>query len=251
MPYRTLIVDDEPAASDRLGRLLSRINAPCDIIGNAADGFEALRLINDSKPDVVFLDIELPGISGIELLRHCCFDPFIIFTTAYDHYAVEAFEAKTISYLVKPISEARLMTAIEKLLRMARIPAESLASILQPIAPAPAPKLSLLPVKNGDSIILLKKESIVWIGAEGKYTVIATKDKRYLSNYTISELEERLASPFFLRIHRSYIVNLKHVVELRRIGDGKVKLITEVKADEDIVVSKNYYEDLKDRLGID
>jgi DNA-binding LytR/AlgR family response regulator len=114
-----------------------------------------------------------------------------------------------------------------------------------------ASSLPLLAVKNGDVISLLPMESIVWICAEGKYTIIATKEKRYICNYSITELEERLGAPFFLRVHRSYIVNLKHIVELRKIGAGKMKLITKTLPDEDIVVSKNYYDNLKERLVLD
>jgi two-component system, LytTR family, response regulator len=252
LKYHTLIVDDEPAACERLDRMLATLKAPCDIIGKAMNGFEALSMINETKPDLVFLDIELPGINGIEMLRHCSFDPYIIFTTAYDSYAIDAFEAKTISYLVKPISEARLLAAMNKLLKMTRIPAESLATILQPIAaPKDAAPLQLLPVKSGESISLLKIDSIIQISAEGKYSVIATQDKQYISNYSISELEERLGSSYFIRVHRSRIVNLKFVLEMRRIGIGKFKIILDAPLNNDIIVSKNYYDELKRRLKIE
>jgi two-component system, LytTR family, response regulator len=251
MNYRTIIVDDEPAAYDRLKRMLIKLNAPCDIIGKAENGFKAISMINEVKPDVVFLDIDLPGINGIELLRHCSFDPFIIFTTAYDTYAIDAFDAKTISYLVKPISEEKLLLALSKLLKMARLPVESLASMLEPIAQhqVVAP-LQLLPVKNGHNISLIRVETIIRAGAEGKYSIITTKEKQYLSNYSITELEERLQSPYFIRVHRSYIVNLKQVVEMRKLGIGKYKLIMDPPTGEDIIVSKNYYDDLKKRLKL-
>jgi two-component system, LytTR family, response regulator len=252
MNYRTLIVDDEPGACERLGRMLTQLDAPCDIIGKAENGYQALTMINEAKPDVVFLDIDLPGINGIEVLRHCSFDPFIIFTTAYDNYAIDAFEAKTISYLVKPISENRLVTALDKLVKMTRVPAGSLASILQPIAlHSPRFPLALLPVKSGETILLIKIETIVRISAEGKYTVILTKDKQFVSNYSISELEERLVSPYFIRVHRSHIVNLKHVIEMRKMGIGKYQLIIDEPSHEAIIVSKNYYDELKKRLKLE
>jgi two-component system, LytTR family, response regulator len=252
MNYRTLIVDDEPAACERLDRMLTQLNAPCDIIGKAENGYQALTLINDVKPDVVFLDINLPGINGLELLRHCSFDPFIIFTTAYDSYAIDAFEAKTVSYLVKPISETKLLLALNKLVKMTRVSVGSLASALQPIAlHSTCAPLPLLPVKSGESVSLLKIETIMRISAEGKYTVILTKDKQYISNYSISELEERLGSPFFIRVHRSYIVNLKYVLEMRKIGMGKYKLILDIPAQNELVVSKNYYDELKKRLKME
>lgn len=252
MNYRTLIVDDETAACERLERMLNQLDAPCDIIGRAMNGFEAITMINELKPDVVFLDIGLPGINGIELLRHCTFNPFIIFTTAYDNYAIEAFEAKTISYLIKPISDERLDAALKKLVTMTRVPAETLSEKLQQTQiPSTRSTLQLLPVKTGDNIILLKLETIIWIGAEGKYSVIATKDKKLVSSYSISELEERLNPSWFMRVHRSFIVNLKHVLELRKLGSGKWKIITTVPSTEDIIVSKTYYDLLKERLNID
>jgi two-component system LytT family response regulator len=252
MSYRTLIVDDDQAARDRLRRMLATLNSPCIIINEAVNGFEAISMINEAKPDVVFLDIDLPGINGIELLRHCSYDPFIIFTTAYDSYAIDAFEAKTISYLVKPFSEIGLLAAINKLLKMSRVPVESLASILHPLAslPAAAP-LQLLPVKNGDVVSILKIESIVGIVAEGKYSIIKTTDKSYVSNYSISELEERLASPYFIRVNRSWIINLKYVLEIRKASMGKHLLIIKVHFDEEIIVSENRLEELKLRLGME
>lgn len=249
MTYRTLIVDDESSACN-LDNMLARIEAPFNIIGKAADGFDAIKLINDSKPDVVFLDTELPGINGIELLERCTFDPFIIFTTTHTQYAIKAFEAKTIAYLVKPVVEKRLVTAIIKLLKMTRMSPEPIASIPTPVSNKAAANLPLLPVKNGDVIFLIPMESIIWISAEGKYTIIATKEKQYVSSYTITELEKRLYLPSFLRVHRSYIVNLKHIVELRKNSSGKLKCITSVPPDENIYVSKNYYDNLKERLKI-
>lgn len=251
MTYRALIVDDEPAACERLNRMLLRINAPCEIIGTAANGFDALIAINNEKPDVVFLDIELPGMNGIEMLRHCMYDPFIIFTTAYDQYAIDAFEAKTVSYLVKPISESRLLTAVNKLIKMVHVPVESVYALLKPLSNTYSTSpLPMLPVKQDSEFILLKNEWIICIRAEGKYTVISTKDKQYISNYSISELEQRLKSVFFLRVHRSYMINLRHVVKLQKNVDGKLHLVTDIPLDEEIIISKNYYDMLKERLDI-
>lgn len=111
--------------------------------------------------------------------------------------------------------------------------------------------LPILPIKNRDIISLLPVESIVWIHAEGKYTIIATSEKRYVSNYSISELDNKINSPYFLRVHRSYIVNLRYIVELRKISSGRIKCVTKIQPDSDIIVSKNYFKNLKTRLMID
>lgn len=242
MTFRTLIVDDESSACD-LDRMLTRIQAPFKIIGKASNGFDAIRIINNLKPDLVFFDMKLSGINGGELLNRCKFNPYIILTTTIENHATSAYEEKSISYLVKPISEKRLVTAIIKFLKM------------PDVSPKPVPikrpaKLPFLPVKNGDAIFLIPTESIVWISAEGKYTIIATKEKEYISNYSISEVEKRLNQPSFLRVHRSYIVNLKHIVEFRRIGTNKLRCITSPLPDENIFVSKNYYDNLMERLNM-
>jgi DNA-binding LytR/AlgR family response regulator len=207
-----------------------------------SNGFEAQSIINESKPDLVFLKVELPEINGIELLKQCIYDPYIIFISASERYAIRAFEAKTVYYLLKPYLETQLLAVFNKLEKMVRQPAA---------APPPTASLPFLAIKNGETTLLVKKESIVWIGAEGKYTIIATVKKQYVSSFTISELEQRLQSTFFMRIHRSYIVNLRHVVEMRKYGTGKMKLVTVTPAKEDIVVSRNYLDKLKQRLKID
>ena len=249
MTFRTLIVDDESSASD-LDRMLTRIQAPFTIIGKASDGFDAIRIINNSKPDLVFLDTKLPGINGIELLNRCNFNPYIILTSTYANPATEVYKTKTISYLLKPISEKQLVSAIIQFLKMPYISTEHNASLSKPLPVKRPANLPFLPVKNGDVISLIPTESIIWISAEGKYTSIATREKRYVSSYSITELEKRLNQPSFLRVHRSYIVNLKHIVEFRRIGVNKLKCITSPLQNENIFVSKNYYDNLMKRLKL-
>lgn len=249
MTYRGIIVDDEEAARSRLENMLQELNSPCKIIDKAEDGFEAIKMINGLKPDVVFLDIGLPGINGIELLRHCIHDPYVIFTTAYDKYAIEAFEAKTISYLVKPFSLEKLSCALRKLVTMTSVPLN--LSVGAQISNGIQPTLQLVPVKDGDSIDLLRPQSIAWISAEDKYSILATKDKLHISSYTISELEERLNPVWFLRVHRCFIVNILHVIRLKKINNRRWKVVTDIPSNDDIMVSENYHDQLKTRLQIE
>jgi LytTR family transcriptional regulator, CO-responsive transcriptional regulator RcoM len=135
---------------------------------------------------------------------------------------------------------------------MTRIPAETMASMLTPLASHPvAAPLELLPVKNGDVVFILKIESIVGAIAEGKYTIIKTHDKKYISNYSISELEERLASPQFIRINRSCIVNLNHVLEIRKTIFGKHIVIIDIPFDEEVIVTRSRIDELKSRLRME
>lgn len=249
--YTSIIIDDETNARERLIRILQEINAPCTIVAEAQNGFEAIQVINSLKPDLVFLDIEMPGLNGIEVLRHCSHDPFIIFTTAHDQFAIQAFEANTISYLLKPITQSMLLSAINKLHNMAKKRVEHIHTALATLeSQRTISPLEFLPVKNGDTISLLKLDSIIWIAAEGKYTIIATQEKTFISNYSLTEIEERLNDFNFLRVHRSYIINLKYIVALQKITDKKVKIILTLPLKEDITVSQNYYDSLKERIGI-
>jgi len=247
-PFHTLIIDSEKASCERLERMLSDLDLPCAVIGKITDHTRAIAMIDEVKPDLVFMEIDNPVHNGIALLRRSTADPFVIFTSTDNRFAVKAFEANNVvAYLVKPVTERGLRTAVDKLMRQLRPPSDQSSS---PSHKAARSLLPFLPVKDGDSIKMLKKDSIVWIKAEGRYTIIMTPNRQYVSNYSITELEKRLDSPVFMRVHRSYIVNLNHVTQLRRVGLGKLKLIPDIPSTEDIVVSKNYYEDMRMRLDI-
>lgn len=252
MNYRTVVVDDDENARVRLKRMLQEIAAPCELVGEASDGFEAIQVINHVKPDLVLLDIEMPGMNGIDVLRYCPNDPYIIFTTAHSDFAVRAFETNAISYLLKPIGCEELTKSIIKLKNISRRRVEDIRESIGNLNIAKdQATLQVLAVKTGDNIKLLSLERIVCIKAEGKYTIVYTSEKSYVSNFSISEMEERLNAPQFVRVHRSFIVNLKYVVELNKLVDKKFRIILSTPIKEDIIVSKNYYDLLKSRIGLE
>lgn len=251
MIYKTLIVDDEHNARERLRHLLRQINADCQLVAEADDGFKAMEMISTHKPDLVFLNVELPGVNGIEMLRNCTEDPFIIFTAACDRFAVNAYEANAVAYLIKPVTTEKLHSAFEKLKKISRIRVEVLRDVLlhMRLSDETMP-LQRLPVRIGNHIKLVSPDSILWIEAESKYTCIVTKDSTYISNYSISEIQERLNEKQFLRIHRSHIINLHHIVEFIKIDESKYMVVFDVSIKKELFISNRLFVKVQNRLQI-
>lgn len=219
MNWKTLIIEDEQLARQRLKRLLKNYSE-IEIIGEAENGQLGLQLIETSQPDLIFLDIEMPILNGFEMLAKLQHHfPKVVFTTAYDQYAIKAFEEGSIDYLLKPIELERLDKTIAKLKQtnLAK-PAIALEDLLLKIKGKA--NLKTLTVKLGDRILLVKLEDIVHAQAEEKYVFLHTTDgKKHLTDYTLSNLEDKLPEDF-LRIHRSDMINTNHITEIRRGFNG-------------------------------
>lgn len=217
--WNTLVIDDETLARQRLKRLLA-IHKNINIIGEAGNGLEGLQQIELLKPDLVFLDIEMPVLNGFELLSRLDNPPKVIFTTAYDQYAVKAFEEESIDYLLKPIEQERLEKAVKKLKNFEAntnytIPLELLLSQLKI-----KKEIKTLTVKIGDRILLVKLQDLAFIEAEDKYVFLNTVDgKKNLTDFTISSLEEKLPHQF-VKINRSTIINSDLIKEIRKGFNG-------------------------------
>jgi two-component system, LytTR family, response regulator len=211
--YTTIIVDDE-----RLVRLYTRsILEEFDqlhIIDEAENGEEAIEKINRQKPDIIFLDIQMPDINGFEVLKHLLYKPHIVFATAYDEYAVKAFEENSIDYLLKPIEKdrvAKTINKIESLQQSADIDIGFLQNLL-----LQKKSSKTITVKQGNKIILLKFENIIWLEAKEKYVSIKTSDnKEYLTELTITELTEKVPENY-IRIQRSIILNINFIKEIQK-----------------------------------
>jgi two-component system LytT family response regulator len=250
MKYKTLLVDYDRSSIASLNKLLHSIYAPCEIIGEAENSCDALKIINKCKPDLVFMDMGLPGMNGVELLRRCIHNPFIIFTSALDKLAIEAFEANTVAFIHKPVTLDKLRLSLSKLHQILNLSRDVLRSFEEKITGSSGTTLEYLPVKSADSIILLPFEHICFIQADGKYTIITTFEKKYVSNYSISELEEKYLSNKFLRLNRSYIVNVQYVKELKRFAKGQWHVSLSNSRTEELIVSDKYYEQLCCRLKL-
>jgi DNA-binding LytR/AlgR family response regulator len=215
---RVLIVDDEPIARQVLRQEIELIPG-LQIAGEAADGEAALRMITESRPDLVFLDLQMPRMSGFELIQHLQRTPapVIVIVTAYDQHAIRAFEAGAIDYLLKPVSHLRLAQSIERARRLAKRPEEVLEQIGQVQALAPvaggleaAPNRKLVG-KLGNEYFLLALDEVLAIQADGDLTWIVTDKRRYLATQNLSALEARLKNTLFQRIHRNALVNVNQI----------------------------------------
>ena len=208
-----LLVDDEAPARQQMRRLL-RPHVDVHVIGEATDGLDALQQMADSRPDVVFLDIEMPRLDGFGVAAACSRLPVVVFVTAYDQYAVKAFEANAIDYLLKPVMPARLaqaLTRVRETLAHGEARARSMRSLLTTVRAGVPEKLV---AQRGKRLVLLSPGDIVYAVAEDKLVFLHTRTDRFLTDRTIAELEQLLAPAGFFRISRAALVNLKHAAEL-------------------------------------
>jgi two-component system, LytTR family, response regulator len=239
MRYSTLIVDDERIARNRMVKLLEKHSNQIDIIGEAENGIVGLEKINTLRPQLVFLDIEMPGLTGFEMLQKVNTQPKIIFTTAYDEFALKAFEENSIDYLVKPIHPERLEKAINKLPQLDSFAA--LQQLAQQLSqPAQQKLLSTISVAVGNKIVLVKIENIILFKAEDKYiTVFDVEGNKHIITQSLNYLEEQLP-PNFIRVHRTYIINKDKITEIRKTFNSRYLFILKGAESENIQTGTSY-----------
>ena len=236
-PMRVLVVDDEELARARIKELLADI-PDVEVAGEAENGLRAVDAVGELTPDVVILDIQMPGMDGFEVVEALTRAPLVIFATAFDEYAIKAFEVNSVDYLLKPISKERLGEAIERarsLLddtpqlddQMAR-----LAGLIR------SREVRRLPVAKGKKIVLIDLDDIVWIGVEDELVFVHTACEKYMANVTMAELESRLDPRAFFRSHRSSIVNLNHIKEIVPWFSGKYKIVVDDEKKSELVLSR-------------
>ena len=248
---RAYVVDDEPLAVKRLTRML-QATGRVDIVGSANDPQMALEFLRAQPVDVLFLDIQMPGLTGFELLDRLEAQPMVIFTTAYDRYALEAFDVNSIDYLLKPIDPERLDRALDKLERLAAQPRPDIKALAKELAVQLAPnrRLERIASKVGERTTVLDVARISHFSAKDKLTFAVVGGREHVIDYTLSELEERLDPRRFVRIHRGTIANLAFVQELFPDVDGGVLVRLKDEQKTELSVARDRVRDLKDRLGI-
>jgi two-component system LytT family response regulator len=215
MIMRTLIVDDEAPARERLKRYLADL-AEVEVIGEAEDGAQAVELIEARAPDLVLLDIQMPGLDGFGVVESLEDPPAIIFVTAYDQYAIRAFEVHAVDYLLKPFSRERLAQAVHRA-QQALVEGRNLGAQLRPLLESLAAGgryLTRLAVRDRDSIRVLDADRVDWIGVDDEQVMVHVGDHVYPIRRTLTELEARLDPNRFFRAHRSAIVNLDRVQKI-------------------------------------
>jgi two-component system LytT family response regulator len=248
---RVLVVDDEPLARRKLRRLL--LSEPgVSLVGEASSGTQALELLGAEAIDVVFLDVQMPGLNGFELLERLPAErtPALVFVTAYDEYAVRAFEVEAVDYLLKPFDRARLQTALgraqHRLAGRTRGLQTELRSLLDLLG-TPARYVERFPVRKAGGIVLVAASDVDWIEAQGNYVALHVGSDTHLVRRTMTSLEQRLDPRRFARVHRTAIVNLEKVVALRPWETDEHVVV--LKTGMRIAASRGFRDQLEVRLG--
>ena len=244
---KAVIADDEPVLARHLKARLAALWPQLDIAGVAANGIEARDMIEGLRPDVAFLDIRMPGLSGLDVVqvlspeaRRGC---HVVFVTAYDEFAVQAFEREAVDYLLKPINDDRLGAAIARLQRLLATPADTqpddLLQRLQALLPGPREHLSWVRASVGNDVRLVAVEDICYFQATDKYTAVFTRDAELLIRIPIKELVEQLDAEQFWQVHRGTLVNVRQIVAARHDALGRVSLKLRDRP-ESVAVSRGY-----------
>lgn len=247
--YKTILIDDEPLAIQRVRGLLYRHAEFFQIIGEATNSNNGLELIEERQPDLIFLDIEMPEMNGFELLRKLTFMPMVIFATAYDSYAIKAFEEHSIDYMLKPVEEERLYRTIEKIKKLNALPKETIFQLSRVLEQfTPKKEIFSLTVKLGDRFIIVSLEDISHFEADDRYVFLYTlTGQNYITDLTISSLEAKLPN-YFVRISRSIIINYTHTKEIQRYFTGKYIVIMRDKEGSRLQTGSHYLDNLKKRM---
>jgi len=242
---RAIVVDDEELARQVLRELL-RAHPQVEIVAECANGFEAVKAAAEQKPDLMFLDVQMPKLDGFEVLELTGTDMAVIFVTAYDQYAIKAFEARAVDYLLKPFGADRLASAIGRVNERVggKLPAPAdLAADARP----PAQFLERIVVKDGTRVQFIPVSKLDYAEAQDDYVALCAEGKKHLKQQTISSLEKALDPARFLRVHRSFIVNLERVARIEPYGkDTHVAVLS---SGAQLPVSRAGYTRLKQILG--
>jgi len=247
---KVIIIDDEPLARSIVAEYLQSY-PQLQLVQECSDGFDGIKAIMQHQPDIIFLDIQMPKITGFEMLELVEQPPAVIFTTAFDEYAIKAFETHAVDYLLKPFSKERFDKAVQKWLDQKAItapaPAAATESLLETASLAPGQNQRIV-VKNGAKIKIIPVHEVLYLEAADDYVKIHTADSYYLKNKTMAHFEKVLDAQQFARCHRSYMVNVQHIVRIDPYEkDGHIAIL---KSGAKVPVSKTGYVKLRQVLGL-
>jgi two-component system, LytTR family, response regulator len=256
---RAYLVDDELPALKRLSRLLEAAGR-VDIAGSTSDPHMALQYLAVNQPDILFLDIQMPEMNGFELLSRLGWQPLVVFTTAYDQYALKAFEVNSIDYLLKPIDPGQLERALGKLERLTKEPGQGwlnhpeFRAVLQELSRALRDPQSTfperIPVRIGDRTQFLPLARVTHFFAEDRLTYAATETKNYCVDWSIAELEQKLDPARFVRIHRAILLNLEWMEDLTSSFAGRLTVRLKDQKRTELTVARDRARAMKARLGL-
>ncbi len=249
---RTMVVDDEPMARERLLALLGQ-EKDIEIIGECADGSQAISAIQQQQPDLVFLDVQMPACDGFRVIEDVGPErmPAVVLVTAYDEYALKAFEVHAIDYLLKPFGRDRFQQSLQHARahverRRAGDLGRQLMALVQDVKPEPQ-RMDRLVVKSGGRVFFLRTDDLHWVEAAGNYVRLHLTAESHLFRETMNNMEARLDGQRFVRIHRSRIVNADRIKELQPWFNGEYVVV--LNNGTRLTLSRGYRERLQDRLG--
>jgi two-component system LytT family response regulator len=244
---RTIIIDDEEPARVLVRKFLEDFSE-IEVLGECADGFAAVKSINEYNPDLIFLDVQMPKLSGFELLEIIEHKPQVIFTTAYDSYAIKAFDENAVDYLLKPFSRERFADAVRKVMERISTQTEQNYTEVIALAEDKTEILQRIAVKSGSKIEVIAVSDIVYLESEGDYVMIHTKTGKFLKEKTMKYFEQHLDPDTFIRTHRSSIININEISRIELFE--KESYIIKLKNGDQVKASNSGYKALKDALKL-
>lgn len=238
MKIKCIIIDDEQLARELLREYIDDI-PDLEIIGEAAKGKDAVEFIDSLKPDLIFLDVQMPGMTGFDVLDDINHDPHVIFTTAYDQYALRAFEKNAVDYLLKPLDKERFELAVKRALERMRLEQNNVGEMLRNMKAENRTSYdSHIFVQKSEKLINLSIDEIMFLEASGDYTILTTKADQFVSSSGIGKLEEILNPDTFIRVHRSTIININFLKEIEKHFNGG--MIVKMQNGKSFPVSRTY-----------
>ncbi|MCF7567253.1 LytTR family DNA-binding domain-containing protein [Sabulilitoribacter arenilitoris] len=249
--YKTIIIDDELLARERLLDLLENYPETFQVIDTAKNGVEAKEKISALKPDLIFLDIEMPELTGFELLEQLDAIPIVVFCTAYDQYSLKAFETNSIDYLVKPVRLERIEKTIQKLklFNGNNNSQQLLEAIKEMSIKKETKKMTSITIKKGEKLIFVKLEDVVFLEAKDKYVTVFTNTANHLIELSLTQLVVKLPDDF-LRVHRATIINTKYVEEVQKYFNNRYVIRLNNKQKTSITSGRSYTPQIKNWMDV-
>lgn len=242
--YQVILVDDEPLAQRLVEKMLEK-HPNMRVVANCIDGFEAVKAIQQFQPDLVFLDIQMPKLNGFEVLELVTDLPHVIFTTAYDEFALRAFEANALDYLLKPFSQERFDLALQKFRDHSENQIQKIQQFSERL-PLPDEHARIV-IKDGTEIKIIPTAEVIYLEAYDDYVKIFTSNGMHLKKKTMSYYEQMLPKSDFIRIHRSFIIRISELSKIEQLD--KNKYIAILRNAKQVPISRNVYGDLREKLG--
>lgn len=247
MKTTCLIIDDEKLARDLLREFIESMES-LQLLDECAKGSEAVEKINKLKPDLIFLDVQMPGMNGFDVLDEIDHEPYVIFTTAYDQYAIKAFEKNAIDYLLKPLDEDRFRQAVDRAIKRKKMEDGRLEDLLGGMRQVNHRETydTHIFVQKSEKLFNLPIEEIIFLEASGDYTIISTKVDQFVSSSGIGKLEEIMDPTTFIRVHRSTIVNINYLKEIERHFNGG--MVVKMQNGKSFPVSRTYAKQIRKKV---